>query len=118
MDTSPSSHSHSQPTAAQLDRVLLEIMDWKAEKKAENIAFYADALVHNRIHIVVEHEFTIRVSNCDCCLGKQQPGIRKFFHSNGTCFYFWVCPGCWQEIMEAADMSALVACQINTGALA
>lgn len=100
--------------------LLVEMQDWRAKKKIENIEFYSAALVANELHVIQGKEQTVRKANCDVCLNPQKPGMKKFRYipNKGLAFWFCPCDDCWIELMKAADLTALVVAQVNTGALA
>lgn len=100
--------------------LLIEMQTWQQDRKIANIKFYAEALVKNELHVIQGSDFTTRKANCDVCLQKQNPGMRKFRYipRSGLPFWFHPCDGCWQELMAAVELPALVIAQVNTNALA
>jgi hypothetical protein len=104
MNTSPS--QNDSPNSAYRD-LLIEMATWQQDRKDANVIFFAEAIAKNQVSILPGKEFTVRRSNCDCCLKSQKAGIRNFFYSNGTSFKFHVCDGCFEEIVTAAGAHLL-----------
>lgn len=87
--------------------LLVEVHDWRAERKAENIRFYAQAIADGRVR-TLDREFTTRSANCDCCLRKHKPGLRVLFLTGPGCHKFQACASCVTEIVQAVPMQQLV----------
>lgn len=103
---------NTTPTETHLDRALVEIEDWRQERKARELAFYRDAFSKGQVRIIPGKEATERPSKCDVCLRPQKAGIRKFFFSDGASFYFHTCEPCWTEIMVSGDVHTPVIARI------
>lgn len=87
--------------------VLEEIVDWREERKAENLTFYVDAFANNQVTVTPGREHTKQKSNCDVCLRSQEPGIRSFFHRGRSFFRFQVCESCFGEITKSPKLAEL-----------
>lgn len=91
--------------------LLLEVCDWRAERKARELAFYRAALAVGELTVVQGHEHTTRKCRCDICLAVQDAGGKKFwFHGKGGGFWwFHPCEKCLTEMTSVEVHASTIA---------
>jgi len=98
----------TSPTNAAYRDLLVEMSNWREERRISNVKFYSD-----RITLIqpAQKAFTVRKATCDICLKPQDPGIRNLFLTGTGSHQFHVCEACWNEITQAAALPLLVSNQ-------
>ncbi len=80
--------------------LLIEIHDWREERKAEHVKLYAEAFVNNQI--APRDGRTRRRARCDVCLRQQEPGMQTYNYAGDQQYKVNVCDGCMNKIAAAA----------------
>jgi hypothetical protein len=93
--------THSKTMREAYSDMLEDMKDWRNERRAENVKFYAGNI--QRVTMIDgSRGRTTRKANCDVCLNPQEPGLQNFFLHGPSGHKFHACPGCWDDIAHAA----------------